>query len=133
MRGKCLQRRGIGHFPAVEDWTLALGRINHHALLAIVHAEGQRRAALIDQLHAEEAAAIGGPVLQALGPNAHISKCLQVHRPPLSRCCVYLPWGWDFRNATAQRGLGRSFSSMDVPHSSCVNARALPSERRTTG
>ena len=48
-----------------------------NALLAVVHAERHRRAALVDALQAEEVGAVARPVLQALGADPDISQMLE--------------------------------------------------------
>ena len=58
MRRKRVERRGIGDFPTVERRPLVLVGMNDDALLAIVHAQRERAAALVDHLHAEKARAI---------------------------------------------------------------------------
>ena len=66
MRGERIERRRIRHLPAEEARRVARVRMDHEALLAVVHAERERAAALVDQLHAEEPRAVGRPVFQVL-------------------------------------------------------------------
>ena len=49
------------------------------ALLAVVHAQRQRAAALIDELHAEEARAVGRPVLKIAGTDTDITERIEIH------------------------------------------------------
>src|SRR5262249_46827536 len=63
-----VEPRRIGDLPAIEGRALAAVLGNDDALLAIVHAERERGTAVVDELHAEKLAAIGGPVLEAPGP-----------------------------------------------------------------
>ena len=57
MRGKAIERCGIGHFPAEKPDPFAAVGIDDDALLAVVHAEGKRRARFVDALQAEQAGA----------------------------------------------------------------------------
>src|SRR5262249_62177781 len=79
MRGERIERRGMGHFPAVERGALVFIGVNDDALLAIVHAQRQRAAALLDKLHAEEARAIGRPVLEIAGADTDITERIEIH------------------------------------------------------
>ena len=76
MRGQRVERRGIGDFPTVEGGTFVIVSLNDDPLLAIIHAQGERAAALVDELHAEEARAIGRPFVDILGTDADISQRL---------------------------------------------------------
>jgi hypothetical protein len=73
MHGERVERAGIGDFPAVKAGAFAAIVMHHHALLAVVHAKGERRLALVDELHAEETAAVGRPILEILRPDADIA------------------------------------------------------------
>ena len=80
MRGVGVERRGVGDLPAVEARRLGVGRVDHEPLLAVVHAEGERAAALVHELHAEELAAVGRPVLEVLGADSDITQRFKAHR-----------------------------------------------------
>ena len=58
MRRQRVERGGVGGFPAEKTDALAAVGIDDEALLAVVHAEGERRARFVDALQAEQAAAI---------------------------------------------------------------------------
>ena len=77
-----IERRSVGHFPAEKGDTLPAGAVDDDALLAVVHAEGTRRSALVDPLKAEQPAGIFRPVFDAFGADADIAKGLN---PGLSR------------------------------------------------
>jgi hypothetical protein len=47
--------------------------VDHEPLLAIVHAEGEARAALVDALQAQEIRAVARPVADILGANPDIA------------------------------------------------------------
>src|SRR5262249_27942090 len=85
---EAIERRRVGNFPAIEGRTFAAVLLHHDPLLAVVHAERERRAAAIDELHAEEAPAIGGPVLQAPRADANISQRLNGHRGSPAALCL---------------------------------------------
>ena len=85
MGRKRFERRRVGDLPTVEGRALAISLLDDDALLAVVHAERQGGAAAVDELHAEETAAVGGPILQALRANAHIPERLNIHRELLRR------------------------------------------------
>jgi hypothetical protein len=72
-----VERRGVGDLPAEEADTLAAVGIDDDALLAVVHAEGERRARLVDALQAEQARAVARPVGQILGAHADIAQSLR--------------------------------------------------------
>ena len=55
MRRERIERRRVGDLPAVERRAFVCVGVDDDALLAVVHAERERAAALVDQLHAEEA------------------------------------------------------------------------------
>ena len=71
-----IERCGVRHFPAEKADALAAGAIDDDALLAVVHAERDGLAALVDALQAEEAAGVFRPVLQTVGADADISQGL---------------------------------------------------------
>ena len=77
MRGERIERRGIGDFPAVERRPLVLAGMDDDALLAVVHAQRERAAALVDHLHAEKARAVGRPILDVLGADADIAQGIE--------------------------------------------------------
>src|SRR5262245_27923439 len=77
--GERIERRTVGHFPAKEADALTAVRIHDDALLAVVHAERQARAAPVDALQAEQAGAVPAPVVERLGANADVSQSLDAH------------------------------------------------------
>ena len=77
MRRQRVERGGVGGFPAEKTDALAAVGIDDEALLAVVHAEGERRARFVDALQAEQAAAIACPVAQILGAHADIAESLR--------------------------------------------------------
>ena len=79
MRRQRIERRGIGDFPAVERRPLGLVAMDDDALLAVVHAQRERAAALVDQLHAEKAGAVSRPIVEILGADADISQSVEAH------------------------------------------------------
>ena len=78
-RGERVERRRVRHLPAEEADALPAVGIDDEALLAVVHAERERRAALVDALQAEEIAAVARPVLQVLGANPDIAQSFDAH------------------------------------------------------
>ena len=77
MRRDGVERRGIGDLPAEKADALAAVGGDDDALLAVVHAEGERRARLVDALQAEQARAIARPIGQILGAHADIAQSLR--------------------------------------------------------
>ena len=77
--GEPLERGGVRHLPAEEADALAAVLADHHALLAVVHAQRQALGALVDELHAQKFGAEARPVLERLGADADISETLNVH------------------------------------------------------
>src|SRR6476661_6806218 len=61
-----VERACVRNLPAEEARRVACVLMHHQALLLVVHAEGRRAAALVDELHAEEPAGVGRPVVQVL-------------------------------------------------------------------
>jgi hypothetical protein len=80
-----VERRGLRDLPAEEADALATVDIDHQPLLPVVHAERQRRAALVEALHAEEVGAVGRPIAQILGADADIAQSLDAHDGPRLR------------------------------------------------
>ena len=80
MRGERIERRGVGDLPAVERRPLVLVGMHDDALLAIVHPQSQRAAALVDELHAEEPGAVVRPIVEVLGADADIAQRVEIHR-----------------------------------------------------
>src|SRR5438067_8598757 len=70
---------GIGDFPAVERGPLIFVGVNDDALFAIVHAQSERAAAAIGELHAEKAGAIDRPVFQIAGADTDITERIEIH------------------------------------------------------
>ena len=79
MRGKRIERRRIGHFPTVERRAVILVGMDDDALLAVVHAQRQRAAALIDKLHAKEPRAVGRPIFQVSRADTDIAERIEIH------------------------------------------------------
>ena len=77
MRREGVERRRVGGFPAEKADAFAAICIDDDALLAVVHAEGERGARFVDALQAEKAAAIARPVAQILGAYADIAQSLR--------------------------------------------------------
>src|SRR5262249_13623053 len=75
---------GVGDLPAEEGDALPAVGVDHQALLAIVHAEGEARAALVDALQAEEIFAVARPVAHVLGANPDIAQRFDAHDHPRS-------------------------------------------------
>src|SRR5262249_25141939 len=79
-----VERRGVGDLPAEEADALPAVGVDHEALLAIVHAEGKARAALVDALQTEEVFAIARPVAHVLAANPDVAQRFAAHDPPRS-------------------------------------------------
>src|SRR5262245_53458251 len=79
-----VERRGVGDLPAEEGDALPAVGVHHEPLLAIIHAEGEARAALVDALQAEEVFAVARPVAHVLGANPDIAQRLDAHDGPRS-------------------------------------------------
>src|SRR5712691_2641963 len=79
-----VKRGGVGDLPAEEADALPAVGVDHEALLAIVHAEGETRAALVDALQAEEVLAVARPVADVLGANSDIAQRFDAHDHPRS-------------------------------------------------
>src|SRR5262249_18384450 len=79
-----VQRRGVGDLPAEEADALPAVGVDHEALLAIIHAEGEARAALVDALQAEEGFAVARPVAHVPGANPAIAQRSDAHEGPRS-------------------------------------------------
>src|SRR6516165_1472308 len=79
-----VKRRGVGDLPAEEGDALPAVGVDHQALLAIIHAEGEARAALVDALQAEEVFAVARPVAHVLGANPDIAQRFDAHDDPRS-------------------------------------------------
>ena len=88
MRRDGVERRRIGDLPAEKADALAAVGGDDDALLAVVHAEGERRARLVDALQAEQARAVARPVGQILGAHADIAQSLRsrTHGKPHDIC-----------------------------------------------
>ena len=78
MRAEPVERRGVRHLPAEEADALAAVGIHDQALLAVVHAQRERRAAAVDRLQAEQPRAVARPVVDILGAQADIAQ--RLHR-----------------------------------------------------
>ena len=102
-----VERGGVGDLPAVEAGRVGVVLVNHQALLAVVHAERGGAAALVHQLHAQEPAGVGRPVLQVLGAKADIAQRLQAHRRS--------PAGITFDLRGLYHALGGATERFDMP------------------
>ena len=80
MPSQFIERLGVGDFPAVERRAFVLVGMDDDALLAVVHAQRQRAAALVDKLHAEEIRAVTRPILEIFGADTDITQGVEVHR-----------------------------------------------------
>src|SRR5262249_559945 len=87
-----VKRRGVGDLPAEEADALPAVGVDHEALLAIIHAEGEARATLVDALQAEEVFAVARPVAQVLGANPDIAQ--RFHAPDHPRSFPADPGPW---------------------------------------
>ena len=76
---KALQRRCVRHLPAEERNAFAAILADHQPLLAVVHAESERAAAFVDELHPQELLAEVRPVFQRLGAHAEITESVDRH------------------------------------------------------
>src|SRR2546421_10157674 len=76
--GERIERGAIGDFPAVERHAVA-SRIHDYALLAVIHAQRERRAALLDQLHAEKTRGVTRPVFEIFRFDPDVSERLERH------------------------------------------------------
>src|SRR6202030_999936 len=74
VRAEPIERRGIRHLPAEEADALAAVLVHDQALLAIVHAQRERRAAAVDRLQAQELRAVARPVVDVLGAEPDIAE-----------------------------------------------------------
>ena len=83
--GKLVERRSVSHFPAEEARAFAERAVDHDALLAVVHPEGEQRIAALDRLQAEEAGAELAPVVQRIrSETRHIpDPAMAIAAPPL--------------------------------------------------
>ena len=80
MRRERIERRRVGNLPAVERRAFVFVGVDDDALLAVVHAQRQRAAALVDQLHAEKVGAVSRPILEVLGADTDIAQGVEMHR-----------------------------------------------------
>ena len=80
MRRQRVERGGVGDLPAVERRALVLVGMDDDALLPVVHAQSERAAALVDELHAEEAGAVSRPIVEILGADSDIAQRVEMHR-----------------------------------------------------
>ena len=81
-RRQRIERSRVGDLPAEHADAVAAVRVDDDALLAVIHAERQRRARLVDALQAEQPGAIARPITQILGADADIAESLYAHRDP---------------------------------------------------
>src|SRR5205823_7478283 len=72
----------IGNLPAEESDALSAVGVDHQALFAIVHTEGETRSALVDALQPEQLFAIARPVFHLLGANPDIAQRVDAHDAP---------------------------------------------------
>ena len=95
-RGERIERRRIGDFPAEEADAFAAVGVDQNPLLAVVHAEGERRTRFVDALQAEQAGAVTSPIAQILGANADITQTLRTNlfdhwQASYERCHPFTP------------------------------------------
>ena len=92
-RRQRLERGRVGGLPAEHRDALAaaiaVSGIDDDALLAVVHAERQRRAGLVDALQAEQPGAERSPVAQVLGAGDDISQRGNGHYSSFGSSCGY--------------------------------------------
>ena len=62
LRGNAVERRRVGNLPTKKADPFPAIHIDHEPLLAVIHAEGERRARSVDPLQAEQASAVARPV-----------------------------------------------------------------------
>src|SRR3954451_553630 len=105
MRRELVERLGALDLPAVKGRAFALLGLHDDALLAVVHAEGQRVAAAVDELKAEKPGRVGAPVLELSGADPDIAKGLQIHGESLRTgpAWFYMDWAWEETPARAAR------------------------------
>ena len=82
LRRERIERGGIRNFPAEEARAVAHRAIDHDALLAVVHPEGEQGIAALDRLEAEQGSAERPPVVELVRPEACISESFQHGAPP---------------------------------------------------
>ena len=85
----------VRDLPAEEADALAAIGVDDDPLLAIVHAERDRRPALVDALQPQEAAAVGAPIAQILGADTEIAQRLRAHDEPRAEpiCLIFARGG----------------------------------------
>src|SRR5262249_5138322 len=119
-----LERGAVRDFPAEEADALAAVGAHHHALLAVVHPQRKALRALVGDLHAEEAGAEAGPVLERLGAHADVTEPLDLHARPPYFAILPLNMGLPAR-------LGKCPGTVTVPHApplpACTRTRVYPS------
>ena len=102
MRRQRLDRRCVGDLPPVESNTLTFVALDNHALLAVVHAQRQRTAALVDELHAEKTRAVGRPLIEIGAADAHIAERGNLHSRLSLRRKVHHPSATDVQTRSAR-------------------------------
>src|SRR5690348_6657084 len=73
-RRQRLEGRVIRHLPAEKARTVAHRAIDHDALLAVIHAEGEQRIAALDRLQSHQVGAELPPVVELVRSEAGISQ-----------------------------------------------------------
>lgn len=79
---------GIRHLPAEEPRPFALRAVDHDALLAVVHPEGEQRIAALDRLQPDQAGAELPPVVERVGAEAGITETQNRHLR-VSAICLF--------------------------------------------
>ena len=74
LRRQRIERCAVGDLPAEEARAVAHGAVDHDALLAVVHPEGEQGIAALDRLEAEQVGAELPPVVELVRPEAGISQ-----------------------------------------------------------
>src|SRR5262249_61925788 len=84
------ERSGVRDLPAEHVNALAAVGIHDDPLLAVVHAERDRRARLVDALQPEEAGTEARPVGEVPGAGLDITQSFDVHARPVRRAMDWL-------------------------------------------
>src|SRR5262249_37821643 len=90
--GERIERGSVGHLPAEETRTVGNGAVDHDALLAVIHTEGEQRIAAFDRLKSEQVGAEMPPIVELVrgepvrseSPEHCVSPSLRRHQPRLT-------------------------------------------------